>query len=73
MNEGVYASSTNTDQGATASEGLMALQISPKAYVRGYEIETFAPSFIDVAKPRTTKEFKGAITPAEVGNFAQRY
>ena len=72
LNEGVYASGTNTDQGATASESLMAVQISPgKAYVRGYEIESNAPTFIDVAKPRTSKEFKGAITPSEVGNFAQ--
>ena len=50
----------------------MAVQISPgKAYVRGYEIETSAPTFLDVPKPRTTEEFKGAITPAEVGNFTK--
>ena len=72
LNEGVYASGTNTDDGATASEGLMALQVSPgKAYVRGYEIETASPTFIDVSKPRTTENFKGAITPAEVGNFTR--
>ena len=28
LNEGVYASGTNTDDGATASEGLMSLQVS---------------------------------------------
>ncbi len=72
LNEGVYAAGTNTDQGATTNEGLMAVQISPgKAYVRGYEIETSAPTFLDLAKPRTTEEFKGAITPAEVGNFTK--
>ena len=72
LNEGVYASGANTDQGATTSESLMAVQVSPgKAYVRGYEIETTAPTFIDVEKPRTTEEFKGAITPAEVGNFTK--
>ena len=50
----------------------MAVQVSPgKAYVRGYEIETSAPTFIDVAKPRSSEEFKGAITPAEVGNFTK--
>ena len=59
LNEGVYVSGANTDQGATTSESLMAVQISPgKAYVRGYEIETTAPTFIDVEKPRTTEEFK---------------
>ena len=72
LNEGVYASGITTDQGASSSEGLMAVQVSPgKAYVRGYEIETAAPTFIDVSKPRTTEEFKGAITPAEVGNFTK--
>jgi len=72
LNEGVYVSGTNTDQGVTTSESLMAVQVSPgKAYVRGYEVETTAPTFIDVEKPRTTEEFKGAITPAEVGNFTK--
>ena len=72
LNEGVYASGTTTDQGASTSESLMAVQVSPgKAYVRGYEIETSAPTFLDIAKPRTTEEFKGAITPAEVGNFTK--
>ena len=66
LNEGVYVSGANTDQGVTTSESLMAVQVSPgKAYVRGYEVETTAPTFIDVEKPRTTEEFKGAITPAE--------
>lgn len=72
LNEGAYATGTTTDDGASASEGLMAVQVSPgKAYVRGYEIETSAPTFIDVAKPRSSEEFKGAITPAEVGNFTK--
>ena len=72
LNEGAYASGATTDDGATTSESLMAVQVSPgKAYVRGYEIETSSPLFIDVEKPRTTEEFKGAITPAEVGNFTK--
>ena len=48
----------------------MALQVSGKAYVRGYEIETSSPTFIDIAKPRTTENFQSAITP-EVGNFTR--
>ena len=72
LNEGVYAAGVNTDQGVTASEGLMSVQISPgKAYVRGYEIETASPTFLDISKPRTSEEFKGSITPAEVGNFTK--
>ena len=72
LNEGVYATSATTDQGATTSESLMALQVSPgKAYVRGYEVEHVSPTFIDIEKPRTTQEFKGAITPNELGNFVK--
>ena len=72
LNEGVYAAGVNTDQGVTTSEGLMSVQISPgKAYVRGYEIETASPTFLDISKPRTSEEFKGSITPAEVGNFTK--
>ena len=28
-------------------------------------------TFIDIEKPRTTQEFKGAITPNELGNFVK--
>ena len=41
-----------------------------KAYVRGYEIETIAPKYIDVPKPRTVETYAGSVTPVEVGNFA---
>ena len=37
----------------------MAVQVSPgKAYVRGYEIETTAPTFIDVEKPKPLKNLR---------------
>ena len=72
LNEGVYTSGATTDDSNTASENLLNIQISPgKAYVRGYEVETVAPKFIDVEKPRTSEEFKSAVTPAEVGNFVK--
>ena len=72
LNEGVYSSGATTDDNNTASEGLLNIQISPgKAYVRGYEIESVAPKFIDIEKPRTSEEFKNAVTPAEVGNFVR--
>ena len=72
LNEGVYASGSTTDDGNTSSENFLNVQVSPgKAYVRGYEIETVAPKFIDVEKPRTTEEFDSAITNAEVGNFVR--
>ena len=72
LNEGVYASGTSTDSGNTASSSIMTLQISPgKAYVKGYELEKIAPSFVDIEKPRTTRNVNGAITPVEVGNFVR--
>ena len=71
-NEGVYSSTQTTDAGNTPSESLLTVQVSPgKAYVRGYEIEQVAPSFIDVEKPRTTENFDSAITNMEVGNFTR--
>ena len=71
-NEGVYSSTQTTDDGNVPSESLLTVQVSPgKAYVRGYEIEQVAPSFIDVEKPRTTENFDSAITNMEVGNFTR--
>ena len=50
----------------------MTVQISPgKAYVRGYEVETLTPTFIDIKKPRNTENFNEAITGIEVGNFVR--
>ena len=55
-NQGVFQAGQFTYSGGTPSDDLALCRISPgKAYVRGYEIETVAPTFIDVPKPRTTK------------------
>ena len=55
-NQGVFQAGQFTYSGGTPSNDLALCRISPgKAYVRGYEIETVAPTFIDVPKPRTTK------------------
>ena len=71
-NDGVYASNQVTDTGASPSEALASVQIDPgKAYVRGYEIETVTPTFLDLEKPRTAEEFDSAITNIEVGNFTK--
>ena len=70
LNNGVYPINSTTDDGGTATDDLLSLQVSPgKAYVRGYEIETVAPKYIDLPKPRTFENFNGSITPVEVGNF----
>ena len=56
-NKGIYSPEQKTTQGNTPSKDLMVMQISPgKAYVKGYSIEKIATGFIDVPKPRTTKE-----------------
>ena len=71
-NEGVYSSAQVSDQGNTPSEANATIQIDPgKAYVRGYEINTVIPTFIDLPKPRTTDNFDAAITGVEVGNFVR--
>ena len=72
LNQGVYTSAQTTDDGATPSDSLMTLQLSPgKAYVRGYEIEKSTPTFLDLEKSRTTDTINGAVTPVEVGNFVK--
>ena len=71
-NEGVYASNQTTDGGQTPSEELATVQVDPgKAYVRGYEIETIVPTYLDLIKPRTTQNFDSAISNIEVGNFTK--
>ena len=55
-NKGLFTSNQTTYNGETPSDDLGVYQISPgRAFVRGYDIETTAPTFIDFPKPRTTK------------------
>ena len=54
-NNGIFQSGQFTYGGETASEDLALYRFSRgKAYVRGYEIETISPTFLDAKKPRTT-------------------
>ena len=42
--------------GSTPSEDLAIYQISPgRAFVKGYDVETTAPTFLDVLKPELQK------------------
>jgi len=55
-NRGIFNQGQFTYGGLTASDDLAVYQVSPgKAFIRGYEIETISPTFLDIAKPRTTK------------------
>ena len=55
-NQGIFNQGQLTYGGSTPSNDLALYQISPgKAFVRGYEVETISPTFLDVNKTRTTK------------------
>ena len=58
-NEGVFSTGELTDQGATPTDDLFALKVSPgKAYVRGYDIERPVTTILDIEKPRDKKEIE---------------
>ncbi len=58
-NNGLFTEDQITYDGKVPSEDLGTYKISPlKAFVRGYEIETISPTFIDFEKPRTTKKLQ---------------
>ena len=70
LNNGIYSIGATTDDNNIASDDFLSVQLSPgKAYVRGYEIETVSPKYIDILKPRTFENFNASVTPMEVGNF----
>ena len=55
-NRGVYRAGQFTSGGETPSDNLALYKLSPgKAYVKGYELETIGPTYLDVPKPRDTK------------------
>ena len=59
LNNGIYAIGATTDDGNVASDDYLSVQLSPgKAYVRGYEIETVSPKYIDVLKQRTFENLR---------------
>ena len=51
-NRGIFNAGQFTYAGSTPSSDLAIYQISPgKAFVKGYEIETISPTFLDLPKP----------------------
>ena len=59
-NNGLFEGGEFTYGGSLASDDLAIYKISSgKAYVKGYDIETSTPTFIDVEKPRTTADVSG--------------
>ena len=71
-NEGVFNTGELTDQGATPTDDLFALKVSPgKAYVRGYDIERPVSTILDIEKPRDKKEIALSSVPFKFGNKFQ--
>ena len=69
-NTGVYSSGATTDDGSTASNSLLAFEISPgKAYVQGYELEKMAPTFKDINKARDFNTVNAGISTFDLGNY----
>ena len=71
-NKGVYGSGTKTNNNNDAREDLLAFQISPgKAYVKGYEIEKIANTFLDIGKARDFNTINAGIATFELGNSVE--
>lgn len=70
LNNGVFAKGSLTQDGNNPSESKYAIEIGPgKAYIKGFEAETLAPSYVDLDKPRDTKALQNSIVPFEMGNY----
>ena len=62
-NRGIYAVDTESVDGNTASEALLALGLSQgKAYVKGYEIAKHGTTYVDVDKAREFETDSGITT-----------
>ena len=54
-NRGMFRAGQFTPGGSTPSPNLAVYKVSPgRAFVKGYEVQTLAPVFLDSEKPRTT-------------------
>ena len=68
---GVYTANDTTDDGNTATNDLLTLQVSTgKAYVKGYEVEKISPTFKDLNKSRDFETVNSGVTQFDLGNFA---
>ena len=67
-NNGIYTDSVKLRNGNTASDDVLLYQVTPgKAYVKGFDINTITSDFIDIKKPRTTKEVSKKQIPFNAG------
>ena len=67
---GMYIEGEKTDLGATPSDDLMNVVLSPgKAYVRGYDVALPGTTVLDVDKPRDTKNIKAGAVDFRMGSI----
>ena len=67
---GMYVEGEKTDLGATPSDDLMNVVLSPgKAYVRGYDVALPGTTVLDVDKPRDTKSIKAGAVDFRMGSI----
>ena len=54
-NRGMFKPGQTTPGGSTPSDNLAVYKVNPgKAFVKGYEVQTISPIFLDAEKPRST-------------------
>ena len=67
---GVFFPEETTDDTNTPSKDIVSIKVGPgKAYVKGYEVETFGASFVDSKKPRETESVESSTVPFQSGNL----
>ena len=67
---GVFFPEESTDDNNVPSKDIASIKVGPgKAYVKGYEVETFGSTFIDSNKPRTTETVESSTVPFQAGNL----
>ena len=67
---GVFFPEESTDSGNVPSKDIASIKVGPgKAYVKGYEVETFGSIFVDTNKPRTTELVESSSVPFQAGNL----
>jgi len=68
-NQGIFQPGSFTYNGSSASSNLALYKVSPgKAYVKGYELETTEPIFIDASKPRTANKLEDQLITYNTGS-----
>jgi hypothetical protein len=67
---GVFFPEETTDDNNTPSKEIVSIKVGPgKAYVKGYETETYGSVFVDSNKPRETELVESSTIPFQAGNL----